>query len=176
MSNEELIKEVNEKLSDPELDTLENRAKRFLENTYPINSGFTSGLISGFGGSDIIGFFDGDIPELLDVYIDKKSLTARFVLGTKSIKIALGDSQIDFYLIGVNERGHCGVISGTCITKDFSISMGVDQLSTDIVVYFDSKVDNIEGWVGVDTETNNRIKNKFLELRTEQYKQKGLVQ
>ena len=172
--SKELIDEVNKKLPEEAQTTLEQKAIYIMDNKMPISSDI--GLISGFSGCDIVGFFDGEMPDIMEISMTKKTMVARFLLGPLSTKIALDYDRIDFHLVGINETGHTGIISGTCKPIDFNIAMSIDELNIEIIIDFESKITNIEGWMGVDNKTNESIRQKFHELRMEYYKRKGLIQ
>jgi hypothetical protein len=134
------------------------------------------GLFTYFSGADIVSFFDGEMPEVLSIYITKKSMVARFALSPLSKKVMFAKKAIEFHLIGVNEAGHCGIISGKCTPQDFEIGMSIDELSIEVSVDFSSSITDIDGWMGGDAKSNLAIQQKFHELRLEYYKRRGLTQ
>lgn len=131
------------------------------------------GLSCTFSGADIMGWFDGDIPELMACSITKNSMTAIFALSDTVSKVMLNEGWFPFHIIGINEAGHKSLISGTCRPIDFEITTSIDELNIETKVYFESKITEIRGWLNCSKEDNKYISELFLKLRMERFILKG---
>lgn len=141
---------------------LYNKSKYILGSIDPIDS---KGYHSIFSGSDVIAFFDNDMPETYSIKIEKTSMSCCFVLGKSSAKLIENKNWVDFYLIGVTENGNKGLISGECKAYNFQINTSIDELNIEMKVDFESRINSIKGWFGCSKEENEEISKIFWDLK-----------
>ena len=128
-----------------------------------------TGLCSTFSGSDICGFFDGELGELMSCTIRKRTMEAIFALGETAKNLIFCDREIKFHLIGVNEQGDKSLISGVCTPFDFEIVTSIDELNIEAKIYFDSKITDIRGFLHKSQKDNDYIGELFYKLRMERF-------
>lgn len=134
------------------------------KRVYVMGSNSPTPMGSIFSGSDIIGFFDGDLPELMSYKLSTNSLECVFILSKSTTKLIFKKDWIDFNIIGATECGGKGLISGECRVNDFKMGSSIDELSNEITIYFGSEIKEIRGWTGGSKEDNDYIKEVYTTL------------